>query len=66
MLVGLFVCLQGENKVEGLLMPLVVNEDKYLSIVEIASMEKTLLASFWEEAEQSSQDPQAGFSKLSS
>lgn len=45
MLVGLFVCLQGENKVEGLLMPLVVNEDKYLSIVEIASMEKTLLAS---------------------
>lgn len=47
-------------------MPLVVNEDKYLSIVEIANMEKTLLASFWEEAEQSSQDAQAGFSKLSS
>lgn len=48
MLVGLFVCSQGENKVKGLLMSLVVNEDKYLSIVEIASMEKALLASFWE------------------
>lgn len=66
MLVGLFVCSQGENKVEGLLMPLVVNEDKYLSIVAIAGMEKAPLASFWEEAEQSFQGPQVDFSKMSS
>lgn len=66
MLVGLFVCSQGENKVKGLLMPLVVNEDKYLFIVEIAGMEKALLASFWEEAERCFWGPQADFSKMSS
>ncbi|KAJ7421675.1 hypothetical protein WISP_41624 [Willisornis vidua] len=33
---------KGENKVEGLLMPLVVNEDKYPSIVKIAGMGETV------------------------
>lgn len=47
-------------------MPLVVNKDKYLSIVEIAGVEKALLASFWGEAEQCFQAPQADFSKTSS
>lgn len=64
--VGLFVCSQGGNKVEGLLMPLVVNKDKYLSIVEIAGVEKALPASLWEEAEQMLSGLQADFSKTSS
>lgn len=66
MLVGLFVCSPGENKVEGLLMPLVVNKDKYPSMVEIAGVEEALLASFWEEAEQCFQGPRADFTKMSS
>lgn len=43
----LFVCLQAENKVKGLLMPLVVNEDKCPPAVKIAGMGKPLVTSLW-------------------
>lgn len=48
---SLFVCLQGENKAKALLMPLVLNEDKYLPATEIARMGKPLVESFWKVSE---------------